>query len=134
VKKIIFFILATVLIVAWLVVFITKEKTPNVSVDSTHVDFQEIIQSSGPISATVIVSNTGKAPLKINRLSTSCGCTTAKMDLSDLSAGESRDMTITFDPMVHQDEIGSIVRAVYLQTSDPDEPEIQIDVTGIVKK
>ncbi len=122
------------MIAAVFIVFTLKEKTPNVSVDSTHVDFQEIIQSSGTVSATVLVSNTGKAPLKINRLSTSCGCTTAMMDQSDLAVGESRKMTITFDPLVHKDEIGPIVRAVYLQTSDPDEPEIQIDVTGVVKK
>ncbi|MBI2475400.1 DUF1573 domain-containing protein [Candidatus Uhrbacteria bacterium] len=123
-----------ILIATGLIVSATKEKTPNVSVDSTHVDFSEIIQSQGLVSAIVRVSNTGKAPLKINRLSTSCGCTTAKMDLSDLASGESREMTITFDPMVHPDELGPIVRAVYLQTSDQDEPEIQIDVTGVVKK
>jgi hypothetical protein len=56
------------------------------------------------------------------------------MEMSDLAAGESREMTITFDPMVHPDELGPITRAVYLQTSDPDEPEIQIDVTGFIKK
>lgn len=123
-----------VFIAAGFIVFASKEKTPNISVNPTHVDFGEIVQSGGTVSAKVVVTNTGREPLVINRISTSCGCTSAKMDQSDLSAGESREMTITFDPMAHPDESGPIVRAVYLQTSDPDEPEIQIDVTGVVTK
>lgn len=129
-----YIIIAVVLITAGFIVFTSKEKTPDVSVDPTHIDFQEIVQTNGPVSAEVIVTNTGRAPLAINRLSTSCGCTTAKMDQTDLAAGESREMIIVFDPMAHPDESGPILRAVYLQTSDPDEPEIQIDITGVVTK
>ncbi len=109
-------------------------KAPHVSVDPAQHDFGDIVQSQGPVSATIKVKNTGSDPLIINRLSTSCGCTTAKMDESPLGAGETREMTVTFDPMVHPDQFGKIERVVYLQTSDPENPEIEINITGNVIK
>lgn len=103
-----------------------------VAVEPAAVDFGDIIRADGAVSSTVTVTNTGSAPLTINRLSTSCGCTTAAMDLSDLAPQESRAMTITFDPSVHPDQTGEIIRVVYLQTSDPDVPETAIDVSGYI--
>lgn len=95
-------------------------------------DFGDIIQSEGPVSTTVQISNNSDQKLEINRLSTSCGCTTATMDLSDLQPGETRDMKITFDPMTHPDQFGAITRVVYLQTSDPNLPELEIEIKGNV--
>ncbi len=109
-------------------------KTPSVSVTPSNHDFGDITQSAGIVSTTFTVKNTGSSPLSINRLSTSCGCTTAKMDESPLMPKESREMTVTFDPMVHRDQFGKIERVVYLQTTDPKNPEIEIDITGNVIK
>jgi hypothetical protein len=99
---------------------------------SSLIDFGDIDQSGGVVSATVEVTNTGLGTLSINRVSTSCGCTTASMDESPLGPGEKRTLTIQFDPMAHPDESGPITRAVYIQTSDPEQPEVEIDVVGNV--
>lgn len=112
----------------------TTTKSPRVSVAPPAHDFGTIVQSEGPVSTTFSVKNSGREPLTINRLSTSCGCTTAKMDESPIKPNESREMTVTFDPMVHPDQFGKIERVVYLQTSDPENPEIEIDITGNVTK
>lgn len=95
-------------------------------------DFGDIEQDKGKVSTVVKIENTGDESIKLNRLSTSCGCTTAEMDMSDLLSGEVRDMKITFDPMAHPDESGPITRMVYLQTSDPVMPELSIEITGNV--
>ena len=95
-------------------------------------DFGDIIQSEGPVSTTVQISNNSDQKIEINRLSTSCGCTTATMDLSELKPDETREMEITFDPMVHPDQFGEITRVVYLQTSDPNLPELEIEIKGNV--
>lgn len=107
---------------------------PRVSVSPPAYDFGDIVQSKGPVSTTFAVKNTGGTELVINRLSTSCGCTTAEMEQSPLAPGASREMTVTFDPMVHPDQFGKIERVVYLQTSDPLQPEMEINVTGNVIK
>lgn len=103
---------------------------PEVAVSPARLDLGAIDPGNGPITRTVLVKNTGGKPLDLFRLSTSCGCTTARMDLTPLAAGEERSMTITYDPAVHPDETGPIERAVYLQTSDAKTPEVSIDVVG----
>ena len=103
-----------------------------VTISSLLVDFGEIDQSGGVVSSTVEVLNTGEGVLEIYRISTSCGCTTAQMDTSPLASGEQRTLTIEFDPMVHPDESGPITRVVYIQSSDPSQPEVAIDVRGTV--
>lgn len=107
---------------------------PEISVSPSSFDFGTIVQGDGPVSTTFIVENTGGEALTINRLSTSCGCTTAKMDTSDFKAGEQRTMSVTFDPRVHKDQTGLIERVVYLQTSDPGRPEVEIDIIATVIK
>ncbi len=107
---------------------------PKVAVSPENYDFGTIDQSKGNVSTRFTVENVGNKPLKILRLSTSCGCTTAEMDMDDLEPGESREMIVTFDPMVHPDQYGPITRVIYLQTSDPKTPEFQIDITGDVVK
>lgn len=103
-----------------------------IAVSSSSIDFGEIDQGGGPVTATIDIRNDGGRPLNIFRVSTSCGCTTAKMDTSPISLGASRVLTITFDPMVHPDENGPITRMVYIQSSDPNQPELEIEVTGKV--
>lgn len=103
-----------------------------VAVSPHAIDYGDIVQKDGSVSRTVTVANVGKGILELHRLSTSCGCTTAEMDMSDMEPDESREMKITFDPLTHPDQLGPIIRVVYLQTSDPDRSEVEIDVTGNV--
>lgn len=125
-------ILALLLGVGILAITLWPEASAQIAVSSASVDFGEIDQGGGPVTATIEVRNDGGRPLNIFRVSTSCGCTTAKMDASSILPGASSPLTITFDPMVHKDENGPITRAVYLQTSDPKQPELIIDVIGTV--
>ncbi|MBI5370295.1 DUF1573 domain-containing protein [Candidatus Uhrbacteria bacterium] len=103
-----------------------------IEIEPPSVDLGDIARNGGIVSASVQVANRGKRPLEINRLSTSCGCTTAKMDQSPIAPSASRTLTITFDPMVHPDQEGPLTRVVYIQTSDPKRPEVEITVTGRV--
>ncbi|MBI4975819.1 DUF1573 domain-containing protein [Candidatus Peregrinibacteria bacterium] len=101
-----------------------------IEVAPASYDFGDIYKEDGKVSTTFIIKNTGDEAIKMNRLSTSCGCTTAKMDMSDLEPKEEREMIVTFDPLVHKEEVGKIERGVYLQTSDPVNPETDIILTG----
>ncbi|MEK7665761.1 MAG: DUF1573 domain-containing protein [Patescibacteria group bacterium] len=101
-------------------------------VNPTSIDFGDIDQGGGIVSQTVTVTNYGSKPLEIYRISTSCGCTTAEMDQSPIEPNVQRLLTISFDPMAHPDQNGTIARVVYLQTSDPNQPEFEINVIGNV--
>ncbi|NIA02103.1 MAG: DUF1573 domain-containing protein [Nitrospirae bacterium] len=103
-----------------------------VQISPSSYDFGDIYQEDGIVSTTFSVTNVGDNEIEINRLSTSCGCTTAEMGLSDLGPGESREMIVEFDPNVHPDQLEFIERVIYLQTSDVVQPEIEIDITGNV--
>jgi len=110
----------------------TKTPTSLIQVIPAAFDFGDIPQQGGLVSTTFTIQNTGQETLTMNRLSTSCGCTTATMDMADLAPNETRTMAVTFDPMAHPDQHGPIERVIYLQTSDLNLPEIQIDLTGNV--
>lgn len=103
-----------------------------IKVTPAAFDFGDIPQQGGLVSTTFTIQNIGTETLIMNRLSTSCGCTTATMDMADLTPNETRTMAVTFDPMAHPEVNGPIERVIYLQTSDPNVPEIQIDITGNV--
>jgi len=106
----------------------------HIAVSTAFLDLGEIVQEEGVVSASVDVFNDGEQTLELYRISTSCGCTTATMNMEPLNPGEQRTLTITFDPMVHSDQFGLIERAVYIQSSDPHQPEVVIDVVGTVKE
>lgn len=130
------FIINAVLILAFIGLVIGAQRfllrAPHIIINPTAIEFGNIDQKGGAVTKSVAVSNTGNKPLKINRLSTSCGCTIAKMDLTDLAPNTTRSLDITFDPMAHPDQFGPVTRVVYLQTSDSKNPEIEINVTGNV--
>ena len=105
---------------------------PMLSAEPPSYNFGDVIQSRGTVSTVFLLKNSGKEPIAINRVSTSCGCTTAEMDQSPISAGEERKLTVTFDPLTHPDDFGPIERAVYIQNSDPNFPELIINIMGNV--
>ncbi len=109
-----------------------EEVKPMLSADTSIHDFGEVDPFAGPVSTDILITNNSDQTVTINRLSTSCGCTTATMDTADFTPGESRKMKITFDPAVHQDQRGEITRMVYLQNSDPQNPEMTIELIGNV--
>lgn len=111
---------------------VTETPASTIAVSPAGFNFGDIRMQDGPVTTLFTLKNTGAETLILHRLSTSCGCTTASMDMTDFAPNETRIMTVTYDPTVHPDQFGPIQRVVYLQTSDPVLPEIQIDLTGNV--
>ncbi len=86
------------------------------------------IPNTQPVSRTVTIQNAGGGWLEILGVSTSCGCTTAAVNVGRLPAGGTAQVTITFDPTAHGSEEGSFFRKVYIRTNDPASPEAVITV------
>lgn len=130
-KKILFSFLFTALFSLILPQASALTPTPGqIAADRMTYDFGDIYQEDGKQTAIFSITNLGQEPLSFYKLSTSCGCTVAEMNMDDLEPGEKRTMKVVYDPQVHKDQFGPITRMVYLQSSDNDTPELTLELTA----
>jgi hypothetical protein len=76
------------------------------------------------------VRNEGSAALKIDSVTTTCGCTKAAVQEELVPPGGSTELKVTMDPQ--QDNLaGSLFRIVFIRSNDPRTPqaEAQFHVT-----
>lgn len=79
------------------------------------------------------VDNKGRGDLVIVGVSTSCGCTTAIVDPTTIGPGETGKLTVTYDSGAHgPDFTGTVMRQVFIDSNDPDQPEIEFRITAEV--
>lgn len=69
-----------------------------ISPDKQVFNFGTIAEEKGPASHEFIITNTGDAPLVINRITASCGCTRPSWDKSPIAPGKSTSIKITYNP------------------------------------
>ena len=76
-------------------------------------------------------SNTGDAPLTVEKLSSSCGCTAALASAKVLAPGETGEIQTSFDSTRFRGEIN---KTVYLYTNDPARPMVQLQLKAVVQE
>lgn len=106
-------------------------KFPQATASPTSFDFGEI-GNVDPVSTDFTITNTGTAPLTIKGITTSCSCTSADISAETIAPTESATLTVSFDPQVHNGATGHFLRFAYLQTNDPETPELQVEITADV--
>lgn len=77
------------------------------------------------------VHNVGTKDLHIQAVSTSCGCTSAQVEPTTIPPDGKGTLTINYDSGVHPDK-GPISRIVYIASDDPEIPEAQVEIQGVV--
>ncbi len=123
-------------VVGWLAILLLvlvacTGRSPDIAVEMTRYDFGTIQQ--GEIATTEIpVKNTGQGDLEIEAVSTSCGCTSARVEPTTIPPGGEGKLIIRYDSGVHPDS-GAIKRYIYVVSNDPDEPEVQVIITAEVQ-
>lgn len=83
------------------------------------------------------LTNYTPLPLKITRVSTSCGCTKASVEKEELGAYESTTVNVSFDPAVHKDDtdLGELSRTIYIETNNPNYSDLETMITAnVIKK
>lgn len=91
-------------------------------------DFGKIKEVDGPVSHTFRFVNEAGNPIVIERVSTSCGCTTPEYSRRPVASGGSGEITITFDPDYRP---GYFSKDVYI-SSDGGRSRNVLTVTGEV--
>ena len=83
------------------------------------------------VERDVVVTNTGGAPLVVESLTTSCGCTTATLDAMTIAPNATATLHIAFDSGAHGPDLrGELLRQVVLVTNDPARPETVVELTA----
>lgn len=132
---------------------VTPGAEPQLFVSEQSVDLGTM-KVSEERSKDITISNTGKGPLTISRIRTSCGCTVADITLhgtttsgfnmethnsfalkrwiGTLAPGESATLKATYRPFVMPVQ-GSVERIVSFDTNDPQNPTVEISLRAFVQ-
>lgn len=115
--------------------------------DPAPANFGTISMQNGKVSQVYILKNGSDVPRTLTAITTSCMCTDAVIDGQTfgmhydpaanvvIAPGETKTLTVTFDPNAHgPDAVGPISREVSITSDDPNYPQTKIKFTGMVTK
>lgn len=91
-------------------------------------DFGKIKKQNGKVYADFAVKNAGTDALAIGDIVTSCGCTTATIDMTAIAPGTTAAIRATFDPNFHEEPQGRFSRSIFVPTNDPANAEIELKI------
>ena len=107
----------------------TSLEKPSIVLDRASHDFGKILKSGGVVTTTFLLKNMGAKEITIGQISTSCGCTSAKISSQSVSPGESAILSVSFDPNFHDEPEGQFTRTVFIPTSDPRSAEVEAKIS-----
>lgn len=128
------------------------KNAPRISATQINKDLGTISQKNGTVTAEFTIKNEGKSDLVIDKLSSSCGCTSASLvyqgqesprfymaghgyDEPDaswqaaVSPGDEATVKVYYDPTVHPDLTGPVTRTVSIHSNDPVDFETKLTIT-----
>ncbi len=90
-----------------------------------------VVRPNSSTAQTLTVTNSSSVPCKLLSVDVSCTmCTHMTFTPATLAPGKSATIQVTFSPPATED--GPVHRSVTLHTSDPQQPNIKIPLTGYV--
>jgi len=125
------------------------EGTPSMAISSQSYDFGRVSVSGGVVTTSFLIQNRGQGDLVIEDMDTSCGCTSAsiiyrgeegpKFNMREhgtnpsrwsqrIHPGEEAYLKVYYNPRVHADLRGEVIRVVNLYTNDPAKPVVKVKV------
>lgn len=101
---------------------------PKITFDRTKHDFGVVPQFGGVVEAIFTVRNEGTETLEIGDITTSCSCTSAQISSASIPVGGEAELTVIFDPNLHEEPIDVFKRTVFIPTNDPNNPEAEVTI------
>ena len=95
--------------------------------ESTH-DFGHIAEEGGVVSCTFVGVNTSKSVIEVEKITTTCGCTTVEFDRKPIPAGGEFSFKVAFNPLSRP---GRIDKQIFLLVSDS-ACEVRLNIAGYV--
>ena len=119
-----------VLLVSFFLFSISVFSQAKLVLDSESIDLGEIY-SGEIVKVSISLKNAGISPLKIVRISTSCGCTTVKQPKGDIAPGKTDVLEVEFNSAGFR---GKATKHVYMETSDPEQQYTSVALTAFIKE
>lgn len=88
----------SVLLLGLFITGVLLAQAPVISFDSNTYDFKKIKEQDGLATTIFKFKNTGNAPLVINRVQASCGCTTPTWTKEPILPGKTGEVTASYNP------------------------------------
>ena len=101
----------------------------DISFEKTVHDFGKIKQGE-PVTYKFKLTNTGDAPLVIEDVEPSCGCTTPNWPQSPIQAGDTAHITAKYDA----EETGAFNKKIFVHTNIPFTDKTTLIIKGFVRK
>lgn len=112
-----------------------KQQLPGIYLWPSKQDLGTVIYGDIASTEFTLTNYTSKS-VNITRVSTSCSCTQAEAKVESLKPYQTTIIPVTFNPAVHKDDtdLGQLTRTIYIDTDDPEFPQLQASITANVVK
>ncbi len=106
-----------------------QDSSPQIELEITNLDLGEAVNGE-IVSRDMLVRNVGQKPLKVETVTTSCGCTSATLKPMVVAPGGTANLHIEVDTGAHGLELtGPLVRQIFIVSNDPDQPEAEVELS-----
>ena len=106
-----------------------KPKGAQISFDHTRFDFGPINETVKFASHKFGFTNTGNAPLVLNKVETSCGCTTPEWSTDTVKPGEQGYVTARYETT---NRLGTFTKSITVYSNSLESPMVFLDISGDV--
>lgn len=121
--------LSLAFLIALLVLNAAFSQPKIVVVQGTTFDFGKV-EEGNTVTKTLTLKNVGSDSLIISNVSTSCGCTVAKLSEKNLAPGDSAALSIAF---YTKDVVGtSVKRQVFVRSNDSTQSSVTITMVATI--
>ena len=111
------------LVVCLLISFAAMSQKAVISFQEKEHDFGKINEKDGSVTYVFQFTNKGDAPLVVNRVQASCGCTTPVWTKEPISAGKTGAITVTYNTAGRP---GVFTKTITVYTNDTQEQAVLI--------
>jgi len=117
-----------------------RAPTGELSFETTRIGDIAISENDAPREFRFAFTNSGRGPIVITRVETSCGCTVADYDRRPIGPGEGGDIVVAYNP---HGRAGTLVQTILVYTSGGEggdgggnagrrTPPIRLELNGVV--
>lgn len=117
-KKISFILLTMVLSVTCLVAQTKSASTGNAKFNTLTHNFGKIAEEIGSATCEFTFTNTGKTPIVIQDIRTSCGCTTPSYTKEPVLPGKTGTIKVSYSTI---GRVGSFTKKITVFTNEPND-------------
>lgn len=96
-------------------------QTPVLAFDTVSIDLKKINELDGLATTVFKFKNTGNAPLIINRVQASCGCTTPNWTREPVLPGKMGNVTVSYNPV---NRPGAFIKSIAVYSNASTAPTV----------